>query len=654
MADTIDAIIKIRRGPDAQRRTLLLEPGEIAFSTDIDRAFIGDGIKLGGNYVGNHNSFGVAPSPYAIVKDLYYNTTSNIMYLLTSESGPDNMGNYARVSPISDTSTIIYNKGVFSINKSYFDSTSTGYLKLTGGLMYGYITLHQNPISAYHPVTKGYADTLVRVSSSILAEHINTNFVRLTGDRMSGFLELNAHPLNTYHAVTKGYADTTIRNVSAFITTSFSNKYINLSGDALTGFLTLHANPLLNLHPATKGYTDTTIRNVSASITNGFSNKYVNLSGDSLTGFLTLHANPTDNMHAATRGYVNAAVAGAAAGLGTTAASTYVKLAGDSLTGYLNLHANPTNNMHAATKTYTDTLVTTLSNFSNNNYVKLAGSTMTGSLTLNGNPTIGLHATPKQYVDTLINDVRTNLSNCVRLSGDSLTGFLTLHANPTNNMHAATRSYVDTSVAAAVAAATGIGSSAATTYVKLAGDTMTGGLTLNGNPTTNLQAAPKQYVDTSVNTLAATVESQYVKLAGGTISGSITVNTDLIVNQKTSLKNEVDFNNNIIKKFSPVVNTITVNTSYDLNPNDNGSVLIINGIGTSININVPDGLPAGFNVMLIQNTNTNVYIRSKPGSTTTVHNIDNFSAIRAQYGVANIVRIASSPDKYLLAGDLVG
>jgi len=456
MADTIDAIIKIRRGPDGQRRTILLEPGEIAFSTDIGRTFIGDGVKTGGVYVGNHNSFGVAPSPYAIVKDLYYNTTSSIMYLLTSESGPDNMGNYARVSPISDTTTIRYNNGVFSINRDYFDSTSTGYLKLTGGLMYGYITLHQNPISAYHPVTKGYADTLVRVASSILQESLNNDFVHLGGDRMFGYLTLNAHPLSTYHAATKGYTDISVRNVSAFLANAFSNKYVNLSGDYLTGYLNLHAHPIANLHPATKGYTEALVRSVSSALGNSITN-YVHLSGDVLTGFLTLHSNPTNNMHPATKAYTDAAVAGAVAGLG-------------------------------------------------------------------GN--------------------------------------------------------------------------AATTYVKLAGDTMTGGLLLNDNPTVNLQAAPKQYVDTGISTLSNTVATQYIKLSGGTISGSVTVNTDLVVNQKTSLKNEVDFNNNIIKKFSPVINTIAVATTYDLTSNDNGSILIINGSGTSVNVYIPNGLPVGFNIMI--------------------------------------------------------
>ena len=39
----------------------------------------------------------------------------------------------------------------------------------------------------------------------------------------------------------------------------------------------------------------------------------------------------------------------------------------------------------------------------------------------------------------------------VALAGDTMTGFLTLHANPTANMHATPKQYVDSEIAAAIA-----------------------------------------------------------------------------------------------------------------------------------------------------------------------------------------------------------
>lgn len=47
MAEHIDAIIKIRRGLDADRRTIVFDQGELAYSSDIKRVFIGDGTTVG-------------------------------------------------------------------------------------------------------------------------------------------------------------------------------------------------------------------------------------------------------------------------------------------------------------------------------------------------------------------------------------------------------------------------------------------------------------------------------------------------------------------------------------------------------------------------------------------------------------------------------
>ena len=47
----------------------------------------------------------------------------------------------------------------------------------------------------------------------------------------------------------------------------------------------------------------------------------------------------------------------------------------------------------------------------------------------------------------------TNLvATKVSLSGDTMTGFLTLNANPTNTLHAATKQYVDSAISGAVGA----------------------------------------------------------------------------------------------------------------------------------------------------------------------------------------------------------
>jgi hypothetical protein len=88
--------------------------------------------------------------------------------------------------------------------------------------------------------------------------------------------------------------------------------------------------------------------------------------------------------------------------------------------------------------------------------------------------------------------ITSNLADKVNKDGSTtMTGALTLSGNPTNANHAANKAYVDT-------------------MVPLAGGTMTGDLTLNGAPTQNLHAATKQYVDSvaGTNQQAATSAAQ--------------------------------------------------------------------------------------------------------------------------------------------------
>ncbi|HEX3412889.1 MAG TPA: hypothetical protein VHT00_14310 [Stellaceae bacterium] len=76
------------------------------------------------------------------------------------------------------------------------------------------------------------------------------------------------------------------------------------------------------------------------------------------------------------------------------------------------------------------------------------------------------------------------IGDYVQKAGDTMTGLLTLSGDPTTALQAATKQYADTKVAKA-------------------GDTMTGVLVLPGNPANPLEAAPKQYVDSAASGAAA-------------------------------------------------------------------------------------------------------------------------------------------------------
>jgi len=47
--------VKLRRGTDLQRKSMIFEEGEIIYATDTKRAFVGDGITAGGIPISNRN-----------------------------------------------------------------------------------------------------------------------------------------------------------------------------------------------------------------------------------------------------------------------------------------------------------------------------------------------------------------------------------------------------------------------------------------------------------------------------------------------------------------------------------------------------------------------------------------------------------------------
>jgi len=142
MADQIDAIIRLRRGPDSERRNITFDAGEIVFSTDNKKTFIGDGSTQGGVVVGNHATVDASPSPYAVKGDTYFDKYNSILYVLSSEAGPDNINNYARVTPVVDGTTIVSTNGVLSIKSTFTNNFTNNYVKLSGDTMTGPLNIN--------------------------------------------------------------------------------------------------------------------------------------------------------------------------------------------------------------------------------------------------------------------------------------------------------------------------------------------------------------------------------------------------------------------------------------------------------------------------------------------------------------------------------
>lgn len=104
--------LKVRRGTDAQRRTVILEQGELGYTTDTNRLYVGDGVTLGGGPVG-----AVLSKPLATVNSLtgvtgagLYDIVSanSLLYQLTA-SNYTALSSWAFIGTRVDNATLQYN-----------------------------------------------------------------------------------------------------------------------------------------------------------------------------------------------------------------------------------------------------------------------------------------------------------------------------------------------------------------------------------------------------------------------------------------------------------------------------------------------------------------------------------------------------------------
>ncbi|QKY78571.1 hypothetical protein SEA_DRYAD_33 [Streptomyces phage Dryad] len=124
---------------------------------------------------------------------------------------------------------------------------------------------------------------------------------------------------------------------------------------------------------------------------------------------------------------------------------------------------------------------------------------------------------PDVFLDDVIvltpGDVTYPDTTFVRKLGDTMLGDLILNEDPTTDLQAATKHYVDEAVPDT------------TDFVQRTGDTMLGPLVLDGDPSSALEAAPKQYVDQAeqdaVNAAVAAAAAESVSLSGDTMTGPL-------------------------------------------------------------------------------------------------------------------------------------
>ena len=136
--------LKIRRGTDSQRKSVILEQGELGYTTDTARVFVGDGTTPGGRPTGSiihpplSNILGRLSVTRAVQNDIV--VERSLMYQLT---GTDytNSSHWLNISPKVDGTVLKYAAGT---NVLGVQDYSIGYTKLNpsvvttnGGLTFG-------------------------------------------------------------------------------------------------------------------------------------------------------------------------------------------------------------------------------------------------------------------------------------------------------------------------------------------------------------------------------------------------------------------------------------------------------------------------------------------------------------------------------------
>ena len=130
--------LKLRRGTDAQRESVVLEQGELGYTTDSKRVFVGDGFLSGGNVVGAKNH---PPMYIGTRTDLAEAVTGDMVYednLLYQLSGTDatQLSAWTFIGTRTDGTTLDYNAGVLEVKDSgiTIDKVASDFVVPNGGI----------------------------------------------------------------------------------------------------------------------------------------------------------------------------------------------------------------------------------------------------------------------------------------------------------------------------------------------------------------------------------------------------------------------------------------------------------------------------------------------------------------------------------------
>jgi len=163
MPDITIVKIKVRRGSDDQRMKLVLDQGELGYTIDTKRVFVGDGSLSGGKVVGNKNfgvfnlASGLGSVAGAQIGDIGY--ANSKLYTLTASEYDSSLTGWSYVGPALDN------------EKIEFTAANT-------------LTIKQSSIDANDITNAAFGSGLVR-DGSVIAIDFNTDFLELSSSKLS-------------------------------------------------------------------------------------------------------------------------------------------------------------------------------------------------------------------------------------------------------------------------------------------------------------------------------------------------------------------------------------------------------------------------------------------------------------------------------------
>jgi hypothetical protein len=170
--------LKIRRGTDADRKLIKLDQGELGFTTNTQRVFVGNGVDLGGIVVGNkifapvNNTYNHLSTINAQVGDIQ--PLSGVSYQLIGTDYTQ-LSNWSLFSPQLNTTYLKYSNdqtGVLTLTPASIDSSVLSTTTLSSTT----INFNSNKINVNYDTSIFGATTQLTINTGgINANHISTS-----------------------------------------------------------------------------------------------------------------------------------------------------------------------------------------------------------------------------------------------------------------------------------------------------------------------------------------------------------------------------------------------------------------------------------------------------------------------------------------------